>query len=277
MLRTMEYLVTGASGLVGNNVVRSLLDREKRVRVTVREGTDTKPFDDLEVEKVTADLRDAAAIKQSMDGIKYVVHAAADIHIGWHHLERQRQINVVGTQNVATATRQAGARLIHVSTVDALAAGSADVPVNEETPIGPKVPCTYVVTKREAEEVVLAEQERGLDAIIVNPGFMLGPWDWKPSSGQMLVAIGTRWVPAAPTGGLSLCDVRDVADAIITSIEKGQSGRRYILGGKNLPYLDAWRLFARVAGRRGPIFRMGPPDPMGCRSVWRCRHEAHRA
>ena len=86
----MDYLVTGASGLVGNNVVRSLLDRGKRVRVMVRESTDSRPFEGLDVEKAHADLRDAEAIERCMEGVQFVVHAAADIHIGWQHLERQR-------------------------------------------------------------------------------------------------------------------------------------------------------------------------------------------
>ena len=254
----MDYLVTGASGLVGNNVVRSLLDRGKRVRVMVRESTDSRPFEGLDVEKAHADLRDAEAIERCMEGVQFVVHAAADIHIGWQHLERQREVNVVGSGNVAKAARRVGARLVHVSSVDALAAGSAEQPVNEETADHPKLPCTYVVTKREAEEAVRAEQQEGLDAIIVNPGFMMGPWDWKPSSGRMLLAIATRWTPAAPVGGMSLCDVRDVADGIVTALHQGESGRRYILAGENISYLEAWRLFARITERPGPRFRMGP-------------------
>ncbi|MCP4190615.1 MAG: NAD-dependent epimerase/dehydratase family protein [Planctomycetaceae bacterium] len=254
----MTYLVTGGSGLLGNNIVRALLDQGVRVRVMVRESTDLTPFEGLDVEQAIADLRDGAAISRCVDGVDCVIHAAADIHIGWSNLEQQRLINVEGTRLIAQAARHADARMVHVSSVDALAAGSRDTRINEDDPVGPKVPCTYVVTKREAETAVIDEQSKGLRANIVNPGFMLGPWDWKPSSGQMILAIAQRWVPIAPVGGMSVCDVRDVAKAIIQIPEQDQMGRRYILAGTNITYLDAWRLFAQVTNRPAPKFRMGP-------------------
>ena len=254
----MTYLVTGGSGLLGNNIVRALLDRGVQVRVMVRKSTDPKPLEGLDVEQAVADLRDGAAISRCVDGVDCVIHAAADIHIGWKNLEQQRRINVEGTRLIAQAARQTGARMVHVSSVDALAAGSRDRLVDENVPIGPKVPCTYVVTKREAETAIVDEQSQGLRATIVNPGFMLGPWDWKPSSGRMILAIAQRWVPIAPVGGMSVCDVRDVANAIIQIPEQEQIGRRYILSGTNITYLDAWRLFAKVTHRPAPMFRMGP-------------------
>jgi dihydroflavonol-4-reductase len=87
---------------------------------------------------------------------------------------------------------------------------------------------------------------------------MLGPWDWKPSSGEMLLSVarGVSW--AAPRGYFSIADVRDVCSAILTAFERGQRGRRYILAGETLSYLEAWRLFAEVTGGRWPLFRIGP-------------------
>jgi dihydroflavonol-4-reductase len=99
---------------------------------------------------------------------------------------------------------------------------------------------------------------QGLQAVIVNPGFMLGPWDWKPSSGRMLLALARGWMPGAPGGGMSACDVRDVADGILAAAEQASPGRRYILAGENITYLAAWQLFAKVIGRAGPYFRYGP-------------------
>jgi dihydroflavonol-4-reductase len=98
----------------------------------------------------------------------------------------------------------------------------------------------------------------GLNAVIVNPGFMLGPWDWKPSSGKMLVGVGSRFAVLAPTGGCSICDVRDVAVGILSAMERGKVGENYILAGHNQSYLEIWRLFAKVGGSRPPVMRMGP-------------------
>jgi dihydroflavonol-4-reductase len=97
-----------------------------------------------------------------------------------------------------------------------------------------------------------------LDAVIVNPGFMLGPWDWKPSSGRMLLEVATRFTPLAPTGGLTSCDVRDVVDGLLAACEKAPTGRQYILAGENLTYQQIWNLFAEVSGGSKPWFRAGP-------------------
>lgn len=249
----MRCLVTGGTGLLGNNLVRALTARGDDVRVLVRRSSSLRALDRLPVEIVTGDVTDRRSVEQAMDEIDWVLHAAADTHIGWTQFDRQRQINVTGTLHVARAAREVGARMVHVSTVDTLAASRDGLPIDEEAPRRCKFPATYVVTKREAEEVVTAEMAEGLQAIIVHPGFMLGPWDWKPSSGRMLLAFARHGVPVAPGGGMSICDPRDVADAIVTAIDRHKIGRRYILAGANVRYLEAWRYFAQVTGRRGPF------------------------
>src|SRR4029079_19039702 len=126
----------------------------------------------------------------------------------------------------------------------------------EESALPGIVECPYVVTKREAERIVLGEVEKGLDATIVNPGCMFGPWDWKPSSGKMLLAV-TKFAPIYPLGAVSFCDDRDVAAGTLAAVERGRKGQRYILGGHNLSYRAAWRQMAALVGKRGPISPMG--------------------
>ena len=254
----MTFLVTGATGLVGNNVVRPLLERGQAVRVLVRRESDPRPLQGLDVERVWGDVRDAAAVRQACQGVSVVVHSAAIVHFGWTGLELQRAVNVQGTEHVAAAALEAGARMLHVSSIDALGVGSRDAPADEDSPREGKIPCTYIVTKREAEAVVRGYIKRGLDAVIVNPGFMLGPWDWKPSSGRMLLEVATRFTPLAPTGGLTSCDVRDVVDGLLAACEKAPAGRQFILAGENLTYQQIWCLFAEVSGGRKPWFRAGP-------------------
>jgi dihydroflavonol-4-reductase len=254
----MPTLVTGATGLLGNNVVRLLLERGESVRVLTRDNSDPRPLKNLDVEIVHGDVRDAESVRRACAGCQRVVHSAAYVHIGWSAVELARAINVEGTRHVAEAALAAGARMVHVSTVDTLGLGSRDKPADEETSLGEKVPFTYVVTKREAEQLVSQYVQQGLNASIVNPGFMLGPWDWKPSSGRMLLQVGKRFTPFAPTGGMTLCDVRDVAAGILAAFERGEAGRRYILGGHCMLFFDAWKLFAEVAGSRGPKMKAGP-------------------
>ena len=255
----VNCFVTGATGLVGNNVVRQLVNREHNVRVLVRPGqlfghpVGRSAFLGLPIETVAAELHDESAMQRAVAGATHVVHSAALVHVGWRHLAEMRHVNVEGTRVVARAARRAGARFIHVSSVDAIGLRSDGVPADEETPCGGMPECPYVVTKREAEAAVLAEVEKGLDAVIVNPAYMIGPWDWKPSSGRMLLEVGAGRGLFAPPGSNDFVDVRDVARGIISAMTRGETGRRYILGGKPFSYLDAWRIFARISGRLQPL------------------------
>ena len=247
----MLYLVTGATGLVGNNVVRLLIERGENVRALVRNPSD-KALAGLPIELVTGDVCNAEAVGRAVEGVDRVIHAAARVHLGWTGLELQRSVNVEGTRNVAKAAKQAGLRMVHVSSVDALGLGSRSLPADEECPAEGSVLCPYVVTKRAAERALLELVADGLDAVIVNPVYMFGPWDWKPSSGRMILEVARGWALLAPPGGNDFADVRDVAAGILTAAERGQTGRRYILGGDPLSYLEAWRMIADVVGVRGP-------------------------
>ena len=251
-------LVTGATGLLGNNVVRRLLDRGRAVRVLVRETSDPRALEGLDVETVQGDVCDAKSVERACAGVVCVIHSAGYVQIGRSHLDRHRQVNVEGTRHVAESARRVGARLIHVSSADALGVDPSGAPADEETPLSDSLPVPYVLTKREAEQVVLDEVAKGLDAVIVNPALMLGPWDWKPSSGRMLLAVARGTTFLAPRGNCSFCDVRDVADGILSGVERGRTGQRYILAGTTLLYLDAWRMFAEVTGGRRPLCRAGP-------------------
>jgi dihydroflavonol-4-reductase len=238
----MTILVTGATGLVGNNVTRRLLAQGRAVRVLVRAHCDPRPLAGLAVEFVQGDVRDPAAVRRACRGVSAVIHSAALVHLGWTRLDEQREINVEGTRHVAAAAMEEGVRMVLVSSVDALAVGRRDQPADEDTPREGQVPCGYVLTKREAEAVVQQHVAQGLQA----------------PSGRMLLAVARQFTPLAPVGGGNACDVRDVADGILAALERGVTGRNYILGGDNLPYADLWRLMAEITGGTPPWARAGP-------------------
>lgn len=251
-------LVTGATGLLGNNVVRRLLDTGHRVRVLARATADNRPLAGLDIEMVEGDVRQREAVTRAVRGVDCVVHSAGYVHIGWTGLDAARAINVEGTRYVGEAARDAGAKLVHVSSIDALGLAPRDRPGDEDTPPVGGVKCPYVISKREAEQVVLQLVAEGLNASIVNPGFMIGPNDWKPSSGRMLLQVARGWGLWAPLGTNCYCDVRDVADGILSAARQGAAGRRYILAGETLSYFQAWRIFAEVTGGTPPMFPAGP-------------------
>lgn len=257
----MRVLITGGTGLLGNNLVRAFLSQNDEVVATVRHSSDPRPLSGLNVELADIELTNPSDVNMAVSDVDLVVHAAAIAHIGWTKMEASRQINVEATRLLAEAARRKHVRMIHVSSVDALAAMVGDSVGNEEQLEPSCPPCAYVVTKRESEVVFLAEVERGLDGLIINPGFMMGPWDWKPSSGKMMLSLyKIPFLLYVPAGGCSLVDVRDVAAGIISASQYGRTGERYILAGTNLSYLEIWSLMAK-AMKKGPP-RIDMPDWM---------------
>ena len=251
----MKVLVTGATGLVGANVARALLAANHTVRVGVRPTSNRRGVEDLEVEEVLLALEDEASDRAAMEDCEVVIHAAAAVWIGRTGRETLERVNVEGTRTICRAAADAGVRrLVHVSSVDALGLRTLEEPADEAcAPNMAWLDCAYVDTKLAAERVVLQWCSEGLDAVIVNPGYMIGPWDVRPSSGQMVLEVARGLARLAPAGGNCFVDVRDVADGVLRALDKGVTGRRYILGGENLTYLEAWGLIARVVGVSGPI------------------------
>jgi len=141
--------------------------------------------------------------------------------------------------------------------VDALGLPEGDAPATEETPwnwdrLG--LENGYARTKFESQKKVLAAARVDVDAVIVNPTFMIGPFDPKPSSGRLLLKIASGKVPGAPGGKNNFVDVRDVCAGMWAAYEKGRRGQTYILGGYNLSYLEAFTLIANGAGVKPPHF-----------------------
>jgi len=252
-------LVTGATGLLGNQIARALLASGQATRVLVREGSDPRPCEELELEIVRGDLCDPKATAEACDGAAFVIHAAGEVRIGRSNPERFQRNNVDATRNLVSACLATGARMVQVSTTDTLGSAEDEAsPVTEDDPFDPRFATPYSLSKLKAEEAVRQGIAEGLDAVVVHPSFLLGPRDWKPSSGAMLLAAARGLSPLAPRGLTSVADARDVAAGILAAARSGRCGRHYILAGETLSYLDLWTLCARIAGARPPLGNLGP-------------------
>jgi dihydroflavonol-4-reductase len=254
-----RIFVTGGTGLLGNCIVRVLLERGMQVRVLCRKQTPRTPFEDLDVEVVEGELEQFDVLQAAVADCQAVIHSAAMIHIGWGKLEASRRINVQGTDHLVRACLASQARLLHISTVDTLpSAVDREHPISETMRQGLAKPqCTYVVSKSESEQVVERGFEQGLDGSILHPGFMLGPFDWKPSSGRMMLEVNRAPLVASPPGGCSVCDARDVAAAVVNAIDRAGRGEHYILAGENMSYRELWIQMLRTTGRRRHVYRLG--------------------
>ena len=251
----MITVVTGASGHIGNNLVRSLLEEGRQVRVLVHHNT--SPFDHLDVEKVPGDVSDIDSLEKAFTGAEVVYHLAASVSIessGWQKLHA---INTVGTHNVIQVCQQKGVnRLVHFSSIDAIEQKPVNIPVDESSPpaLSRRHP-PYDRSKAAAEAEVRAAIDTGLNAVIINPTAVIGPYDFGPShQGQMLLSLAGNKLPALVKGGFDWVDVRDVVMGAIQAEKSAPAGSKFILGGHWASLAEIACLVHNAGGAQPPAF-----------------------
>ncbi len=251
----MTVAITGGSGHIGANLVRALLDAGRKVRALVYE--DSRALEGLAVERVRGDLRDAASIEQAFSGAEVVYHLAARISVAGDDGGQVSAINLEGTRNVLKACKRAGVRrLIHFSSIHALSPIPGDAPIDETRPLydDPNA-LAYEKSKAAGEREVLAAVAAGLDAVIVNPSAVLGPYDYKPSAmGTILLDLYHRRLPALVDGGFDWVDVRDVVAGAMAAEERGKKGERYLLTGHWRSVRDLADTVEKVTAQKAPRF-----------------------
>src|SRR5450432_552660 len=248
-------LVTGASGFLGWHVARVLLERGYPVRALVRQGS---RITDLDVERVTGDLRDAASLERAVSGCGLLFHVAADYRLWARDPRDLYRSNVDGTRNLLQAAQQAGVeRVVYTSTVGCIGIPPPGIG-NEETPVSIRdMAGDYKRSKFLAEQVALEVARGGLPVVIVNPTAPVGDHDRKPTpTGKIVLDFLKGNMPAFIDTGLNLVDVRDTAKGHLLAAERGKPGERYILGCENLTLAEILRRLARLAGRKAPTVRL---------------------
>jgi dihydroflavonol-4-reductase len=247
----MTVVVTGATGHVGANVCRQLLDSGARVRALCRARRPS--LDGLEVEVSLGDVLDRASLDAAFRGADAVIHLAARISIHGDPDGSLWKTNVEGPRNIVDACLAAGiSRLVHMSSFHAFRQDPRDEPLTEERP---PVDDGYVYDRSKAagEREVDRGIEAGLEAIILNPTAIIGPYDFGPSlMGSALLDMYGGRTPALVPGGSDWVDVRDVAAATIAGLDRGRSGERYLLSGHWTTLREFADLVAATTGRPAP-------------------------
>jgi len=257
-----RVVVTGASGLLGGNLAAELVAAGHQVAAIRRPGTRTAHLDDLAIEWHAAELGSAAAMAQAFAGAACVFHCAAAVSVKRAVTPEMTATNVTGTANVIDAVIAARVpRLVHTSSVVAVGLSSDGRPCDETATWNFEAAGlvdAYAITKRRAEDLVHAAGDR-VDAVIVNPTYMFGPRDARPSSGRLIIDVVRGRVPGWTPGHNNFVDARDVARGMIAAWHKGRRGERYILAGHELTYGEVMRTIAAVAGTRPPRLRVPWP------------------
>ncbi len=262
--------VTGASGHLGGNLVRTLLERGDRVRVLIR--GDTQALDGLDVERFKGDVLEPGSLRSAFAGSDAVYHLAAMISITGDRGGAVSAVNVQGAYNAARAALDTGVRrFVHCSSIHAYRLRSPSV-IDESSARseGPDVPA-YDASKWRGEQQVQRCVADGLDAVIVNPTGILGPYDFRPSRmGRLLLDLHRRKLPTVVTGGFDWIDVRDVVAGLLAAEERGKRGHNYLLSGHWHTLRELADQAERITGVRAPritaplwLARLGVPFAKG--------------
>jgi dihydroflavonol-4-reductase len=244
-----RVLVTGGSGLAGAHIVRDLLPAGYRVRCLVRRP-EAPALRRLDVELVHGDVRDQGAVRRAVEGCRFVIHAAATYRLAARHAREAFETNVGGTRLVMQAALAAGAeRIVHTSSVATIGPAAGRLATEEDHATLDLLPGPYERSKWAAEVLVSRMiREHGLPAVIVNPCTVIGAWDTRPTrTGRLILDTARGRMPAYVNTGMNVVAATDVATGHRLALEKGTTGRRYILGGENLTLRDLLERIDRLA------------------------------
>jgi dihydroflavonol-4-reductase len=258
----MRCLVTGATGFVGSNLVRSLLTAGHDVLATGAPGSTTTYLEDLPIEVRLADLLDSSALPPLVKGCEWVFHVAGDTSTWKKLARRRRQVNVEATRLLTDASLKAGvSRFVHTSTLDVHGYNSDGSALAEQS--GNRSFCRigydYADTKTEGEALALSRIEDGLDVVVVYPGFMVGPYDHTLQLGRIVRDFQAGRTVFAPPGTSSFCDVRAVADGMVAAALCGRTGDGYNLTGHNRSYAEVFARMGQLVGSSKRPVRLPAP------------------
>ena len=244
----MKVMVTGASGLLGANVTEWMIGQGYGVHVLVRKTSNLAGLNGLHPDIFYGDLMDEESIYRAAKGCSFMIHCAANTRQWGSSRQEHDLINLQGSKNVIAAADKAGVnKVVFVSTANTF-------PFSNNPPLDMNT--DYVQSKLAAEKYVLEQQK--VKAVIVNPSFMIGPRDSKPSSGQSILHYLKNNPVFTPAGGKSFIHVRDVAEAIQKVAESASYGRRFLLANDNRSYKHFFKTVANVSEKHHLIIPIPP-------------------
>jgi dihydroflavonol-4-reductase len=246
-------LVTGATGFLGRHLVELLAPQDAAVRILARPDADVRAAKQLGAEVFAGDVTDADALRRATFECGRIYHLAGVVS----HRRRDRAlleaVNVEATRRLLAAAEPT-ARIVHVSSVSAIGPVAA---AHERADEGHAFPAEaeglpYAASKRAGERLALEGAARGLDVVVANPGFLLGPGDVHRVSTWPIHAYLAGRIRFTTAGGLAFVDARDVAQGLIALADRGRPGERTILASDaaNLTWNEFFALVAQVAGVR---------------------------
>jgi len=250
-------LVTGATGLLGTELIQQLSSQNKAVKALYRNTPPT--FSHPTLEWVEGDIMDIVFLEELMENIDTVYHCAGLVSFSPKDIERLYKINVEGTANVVNACLNCGIKkLVHVSSVASIGRMPNSAVIDENTVwnSGDKN-SEYAKSKHNGEMEVWRGVAEGLNAVIVNPSIILGAGDWNVGSTKIFKTVYNEfaWYSSGVNG---FVDVQDVASVMILLMESDIVNQRFILNADNLAYKDLFTSIAKCWNKKPPYKEVTP-------------------
>lgn len=258
------YIVTGAAGFLGNNVVRTLQGKGE-IRALVLPTDEKIALDGLDCTVVAGSILVPSTLEPLFEKTEgrsvYVIHCAGEVDIASDYNISVYAVNVTGTRNVCLACLDHGARLVYISSVHAMPPRESQDDIEPAKSFDPdSVAGLYAKVKAEASKVVLDFVEKGLKATLIQPSGLIGPYDYSNSNlSQFISEAASGKLPACVSEGYSFVDVRDAAKAIVSACENGKNRTSYILAGPTVSMMKLARLAAEDNGTKPVLLSIPIP------------------
>lgn len=255
----MTAVVTGATGLVGNAIVRSLAARGRSVRVLARNVDKARTVIPEHVEVVLGDITDPSSLRKAFAGAGVVYHAAGLPEQWLADPNGFARVNVGGTENAIEAARASGARrFVYTSTIDVFRAEPGAEYDESELDPAPKG-TAYERSKQEADRVVTRAHQRGLDVVFLHPAAVYGPGPaGSPGVNEFVRQLLSGEAPALLPGGMPLVFSDDVGEGHVRAEERANSGARFILSERYVSLAELARHVLRAAESTQRVPRVLP-------------------
>lgn len=246
------FALTGATGHLGQTLLRQICSRGDAVTVTTRAESDRSLLEGFCNRIENAPLSDISALTHAFTGAETVIHTAALIDIRRGNMKAMNEVNVVGTSNVIQACKNAGVkRLVYISSIEAFDLHAKRRPIREDFGYARgNAIIEYGNSKADASRLVTAAGLSGsLETVLICPTGIIGPWDFR---GGLFTKMIKRFldgrIPAVIPGGFDFVDVRDVAGAALAAVDRGRSGEAYLASGNYLSVGELLALIEKISG-----------------------------
>lgn len=253
-----RILVTGATGFLGSRLAERLHEVGFEVCTFGRQASSPERLARLAIEHVQGNIEEPDSVAAALKGVEAVFHLAGLVSYRRADYELLHRTNVLGTRNVMKACLEAGvARVIHMGSIAGMGVPKSGSIGTEDMEYNLKGHgLHYCDTKYEAEQEVMRFARRGLPVLSLNPGITFGEGDTHPHHHTIFRSMASGWFIGYPEGGVMFSDIEDVVNVCLTSLVRGQTGQRYVVGSANMSYQEAGEILARVLNGRKPCFKI---------------------